>query len=86
MLDTKWLKFLSRITTYSAFISYLECHCEVSRYSERSEPSPCLIHATFYSVPAAGGPHRHFCEERAEEDPDSPDFRLPRMLRESEGG
>ena len=37
-----------------------------------------------YSVPAAGGQHHHFCEERAEEDPEGSESRLPRMLRESE--
>ena len=43
-----------------------------------------LIVLFIYSVPAAGGEHHHICEERAEEDPENSEFRLPRMLRESE--
>ena len=41
---------------------------------------------THFSVPAAGGQHGDFCEEGAEEDAEGCESRLPRMLRESEGG
>uniref|UniRef100_A0A3B4GPF2 NACHT, LRR and PYD domains-containing protein 12-like n=1 Tax=Pundamilia nyererei TaxID=303518 RepID=A0A3B4GPF2_9CICH len=38
-----------------------------------------------YPVPDAGGQHHHVCKERAEEDPEASESRLPRMLRESKG-
>ncbi|KAL3052018.1 hypothetical protein OYC64_004720 [Pagothenia borchgrevinki] len=37
-------------------------------------------------IQAAPGEHLQFCEDRAEGDPESSEIRLPRMLRESEGG
>ncbi|XP_025761255.1 uncharacterized protein LOC102082992 isoform X2 [Oreochromis niloticus] len=52
-----------------------------------AEPGPTRVDQQNSEVPsAAGGQHHHFCEERAKEDPEVSQSRLPRMLRESEGG
>ncbi|KAF3841654.1 hypothetical protein F7725_023605 [Dissostichus mawsoni] len=39
-----------------------------------------LIVLFMYSVPAAGGEHHHFCEERAEEDPEALSSDYPECL------
>ena len=50
------------------------------------QPNVDLLFCSMISVPAAGEQYCHFCEEWAEKDQESSEFRLPRVLRESGGG
>ncbi|KAJ4918765.1 hypothetical protein JOQ06_022253, partial [Pogonophryne albipinna] len=52
------------------------------RGSQRSV-CPAASDTAGLHIYAAGGEHHHFREERAEEDPEGSEIRLPRMLRES---